>query len=349
MFGLIAARIMSMDHFGFRRARKDDGADMSFPLELLPVFENFITCEYASLTKAGAPITYPLTPYVGKRGTLDVSTGLTYPAKAERARRNPKVALLFSEARGSGVPNAPIVLVQGMAAVRDSDLQTNTDRYVRASYDKLPAVRFPYFITKNMNWYYTRMWIETMPKRILWWEGGDLTRAPHQWDAPADQVYPPSDSAPQGEQPAAWLDAPNNDWRAAAAYALANFSAPVLTWVDADGFPMMTRVMRVAPMALGFQLEANTALGTGKACLTFHKHGDVFSGQENMVFVGGVNAAGLFTVERQLADWSLKGSSLSKAFTFLSNGKKLRPRLIAEAQRRGQAVPVVKPVREIQP
>jgi hypothetical protein len=95
------------------------------PAQLLPVFQQFITCEYASLTRAGEPIALPVTPYVGVAGTLDVSTGLTYPTKAERARRNPHVALLFSDAKGSGLSDAPTVLVQGQAAVRDRDRNFN--------------------------------------------------------------------------------------------------------------------------------------------------------------------------------------------------------------------------------
>src|SRR5215213_11691674 len=110
-----------------------------WPAEVLQVFERAVTCESATLTKAGAPITWPLTPYVGEDGrTLDVSTGLTYPAKAERARRNPKVALLYSDPLGSGLDGAPVVLVQGMATVRDADLQANTDRYIRLGMAKLP-------------------------------------------------------------------------------------------------------------------------------------------------------------------------------------------------------------------
>ena len=111
----------------------------TWPRELLDVFERAITCEYASLTRAGAPVTVPTTPYLGAAGTIDVSTGLTYPAKAERARRNPRVALLFADSLGAGRSDAPVVLVQGHAAVRDADLQANTDRYVRASMKKLPA------------------------------------------------------------------------------------------------------------------------------------------------------------------------------------------------------------------
>jgi hypothetical protein len=53
----------------------------------------FVTTEYASLTTSGRPITWPVTPFRGDTGTtIDVSTGVTYPLKAERARRDPRVA-----------------------------------------------------------------------------------------------------------------------------------------------------------------------------------------------------------------------------------------------------------------
>ena len=121
------------------------------------LFDRAITCEYASLTASGDPVTVPVTPYVGETGTtLDVSTGLTYPAKAERARRNPKVALLFADPLGSGLEDPPTVLVQGLAAVRDADLQANTDRYVRVSLAKLPAVTKgqPRLVLRRMAFYY---------------------------------------------------------------------------------------------------------------------------------------------------------------------------------------------------
>ena len=95
--------------------------------------------EYTSLTRAGLPIMVPLTPFLGQdQLSVDVSTGLTYPAKAERSRRNPKVCLLFSDAVGSGLTNPPIVMVQGLATVRDAEIQANTDRYVRLA---LPSCR----------------------------------------------------------------------------------------------------------------------------------------------------------------------------------------------------------------
>jgi hypothetical protein len=118
----------------YDRGVHEEGAqEAAWPSGLREVFDRALTCEYASLTRAGSPVTVPSTPYVGDAGTLDVSTGLSYPAKAERARRNPEVALLFADAIGTGAGDEPVVLVQGHAAVRDADLQANTDRYARLS------------------------------------------------------------------------------------------------------------------------------------------------------------------------------------------------------------------------
>ncbi len=41
----------------------------------------------------------------------------------------------------------------------------------------------------------------------------------------------------------------------------------------------------------------------------------------------------VFVVERQLGDWSLAGSRLQATWDFFRNGRKLAPRLAAEAAR----------------
>ena len=75
-----------------------------------------------------------------------------------RSRRNPKVALLYSDAVGSGLEEAPVALVQGLATVRDANLQANIDRYVRLSMAKLPAVYDgqPRFVLRSLAWYFAR-------------------------------------------------------------------------------------------------------------------------------------------------------------------------------------------------
>jgi hypothetical protein len=150
-----------------------------------------------------------------------VSTGLSYPAKAERARRNPKAALLYADPIGSASAHLPVVLVQGHAAVRDADLQANTDSYTRATMAKLPEATKgqPKFLLKRMKFYYARIWIEIVPQRILWWDSRELANQPRTWVAESSGALSQSDPAPSGSQPAPWLSPPE-DWRPIAARAL---------------------------------------------------------------------------------------------------------------------------------
>jgi hypothetical protein len=320
----------------------------AWPAELTDVFEQALTCEYASMTRAGTPVTVPSTPYVGT-GTLDVSTGLSYPAKAERARRNPKVALLFADPIGTRSSGLPVVLVQGHAAVRDSDLQANTDRYARLTMAKLPEATKgqPRFLLKRMKFYYARIWIEIVPERILWWEDRDLTREPGSWRADPSRALPQSDPAPTGRQPSAWLSPPE-DWRGVAAGALRELPFADLTFVDADGYPACVPVTagelagEAVPLGLG---RGAPELRAGPACLTLHGHDEKFTTQENHTLIGSLaldSDGAHLRVERALADWSLTGNRAQIAVGFMRKGRVLTPRLRGEAARRGQPVPQVR-------
>ena len=81
----------------------------------------------------------PTTPTAAP--SIDVTTGLGYPKKADDARRNPRVALLFSDPTGSGIESGIQVLVQGTAEVDERDLDANRERYLRESGEKLPATK----------------------------------------------------------------------------------------------------------------------------------------------------------------------------------------------------------------
>ena len=328
-------------------ADSDHGAQ-AWPSELTEVFERAITCEYATLTRAGAPVTVPSTPYLGN-GTIDVSTGLAYPAKAERARRNPKVALLFADTIGAGGGATPVVLVQGHAAVRDADLQGNTDRYVRLAMEKLPAATKgqPKFLLQRMRFYYARIWIEIVPQRILWWSSRGLTEQPNSWVANPDAELPSSDPDPSGSQPSAWLSPPAQ-WRELAARALRELPFADLTFVGEDGYPVCVPVTagELSGEEVALDLGAGAPqLRAGPACLTVHGHDERFTTQENHTLVGSLvpgAPAGRLRVERALADWSLTGNRAQIAIGFMRKGRMLTPRLQSEAARRGQRVPSVK-------
>lgn len=325
-----------------------------WPTEVLPVFQHAITCEFASVTRRATPITLPLTPYVGADGrTLDVSTGLTYPAKAERVRRNPRVCLLFSDPIGSGLKDPPVVLVYGLAAVRDHDLQTNADRYVWLSRQKLPGLygQLPWFVVRTQRWYWCRIWILTTPLTILWWPGGRTSEAPLRWQAPPSTVPLTSDAAPPGHQPPSWQPAPT-EWRPRAAFAARDLGIPVLTVMDGAGFPVPIRARAVEPIPAGFRLTMPGFLPApvqGAASLTFHDHDARFTREENATFVGDVvcdGAEARFTVERALGDLSASGSLPRRVWSVFNSRRRLLPRLRAEAARRGQPIPHIRTRRE---
>ncbi len=307
----------------------------------------FVTTEYASLTSAGAPVTWPVTPYRGTTGdTVDVATGLTYPLKAERARRNPKVALSFSYPAGSGHARPATVVVQGLATVRDRDLVATSSRYLQSSADRFPDsfAGIPTFMLRRMDWYWTRMWVEVTPICVRWWDDGDLTVAPRVWHAPAGTLAPESDPPPTGHGAGSWTANAPSDWRRRAAGAIERLGMPVLTTVDADGWPLPLRARRAETTADGFDvvLPAGVEIVDGPAFLSFHTHREVFDGQENIGLAGHARADGgvvHVTVERALADFGVSRSAVRSAIAMMRAGRALRPRLTSEAARRGVSLP----------
>jgi len=343
-----------MDRLGSEHAPGRAG-EGQWPSELVAVWEASPTAEYASLTRTGLPVTVPTTPYVGAGSkTVDVSTGLTYPAKAERARRDPRVCLLFADPVGTQLGQPPVVLVQGLATVRDADLQANTDRYVQLSGQKYPATLKgkPRFVLARMAWYFARIWIEITPLHIRWWPDRDLASAPMSWHAPGGTAAPLSDPAPSGAQPPAWLRPPSS-WRDGVHDIVRRLPLHDLTVIDGNGFPLCLPVCGTRVTDDGFVVRLGPgapAVDEGPACLTLHGHPEIFTGQENRTYVGravpetetpGTATTVRVTVERALADWSIAGGQARSAIGFLRKGRRLAPRLTKEAARRFQPVPKV--------
>src|SRR4051795_350215 len=114
----------------------------TLPAEVRDTFERFITCELTTVDSRKQPITWPVTPYYSQGGpTIDMTTGLGYPKKADDARAHPSVSMLFSDPTGSGVESGVRVLVQGTATVDDANLKANAERYIGESGVKLPATK----------------------------------------------------------------------------------------------------------------------------------------------------------------------------------------------------------------
>ena len=260
-----------------------------------------------------------------------MSTGLTYPLKAERARRNPKVALSFTHPLGSGL-NAPATfVVQGMATVRDADLRTNAARYLAQSRERFPEfyASMPRLMLRAMAFYWARIWIEVTPVRVLWWTGGDLDEAPQVWQPPTEVAAPPSDPVPVGRGAGSWNTAEPVPWRRRVRGALDRLGMPVLTGLTGDGWPLPLPVRDAEQTANGFRLRMPAGVETagGPACLTFHSHGEVFDSQENITIIGRSEQSDEdveFRAERALNELVVPANTVRRTFYILSARRKLQ-------------------------
>ena len=259
----------------------------SLPRDVRACFERFISTEYTTIDRRQQPITWPVTPYYEPGGpAIEVTTGIGYPKKADDARRNPRVSLLFSDPTGSGIEGAPQVLVQGTARVDDDDLAANRERYWHESWEKLPGTRKmhpPRAIRTLFGWYYDRIYVAVRPERVLVWEGGDPARSPVVHDSHLEEVRSGHDEEPvEPHEPEAGGAVV---WDERIDQLGTRHPTAVLSWVGPDGFPLSIRLpvsVRRDARRISLGLEpSGLPLAEGRACLTAHAHDATFSWQEN--------------------------------------------------------------------
>jgi hypothetical protein len=264
---------------------------LTLPPEIQDVFDRFITTEYVTIDAKGQPIAWPVTPYFTPGDpTIDITTGIGYPKKADDAARHPQVAMLFSEPTGSGLDAPPQVLVQGIAEVDEADLKANRQRYRRESAEKLPAAAEktpPKFVEGLLSWYFDRIYVKLSPERAYVWPGGDATATP--------EVYGDSLGASEPARPeAAPLGEPVWDKRIDELGS--RYDSAVLAWVGPGGYPLAARVpVSADAVAMRIRLGAEPAglpAPSGLACVTAHRHAPEFAWQENFQVRGELERTG---------------------------------------------------------
>jgi hypothetical protein len=242
----------------------------ALPLAVQDEFHRFVTCELTTIDARGWPITWPVTPFYRAGDThISVTTGLGWPKKARDARRNPKVALLFSDATGSDIAEPPMVLVQGTAQVDDRDLDANRDRYVRDIAEKFGRRPDPKPPSERFDWYFARIYIHVRPERVHIWRGGDCEAEPELIELAA------SDPTPADPLPHA---TPARTGSISRVRELGRrYDTAVLSVVAHDGYPFSIRVPVGSERRGGkIRIEATPAdtlpLLPGPACVTAHDH-----------------------------------------------------------------------------
>ena len=303
------------------------------PENVLELMRSGSIAGFATVSAAGVPIDTPVLyfPSDGLR-SFDLATGLSYPAKAERARRNPKVGLLLE-----GGPHEPVISIAGMAAVRDADLQANVLRYLSEAAYTLPHAP-DWSLARQAVWYWTRILVEIAPKRVVWWDTpGAMDGPPHRWEAPVATIFPRSDPAPPGaaSKAAKWEEKP---WQELAQLVLGRNSRGHLSVIDDDGFPLPIRARSIAATDTGFVLDMPLGVPwrmTGKACLTF-------GGIET--FIGEVTADSgqvSMRVERTLPIFPMTKDMSQLWQPTPDTREQLMRRLRQETERRGQPIPTI--------
>lgn len=195
-----------------------------------------------------------------------------------------------------------------------------------------------------MAWYWTRIWVEVTPARVLWWPGSDLSRPPLVWTPQIPFPVAPSDPAPSGAGAGSWSTPQPASWQSTASKALVEHGLPVLTGLDADGWPLPLRVRSAERTERGFRLAlpAGVDFLDGPACLTVHTHGVTFDSQSNVGITGTCRVLDdvvEFDADRVMANFDVPRNPIRRAVHMLSAGRKLKQRLESEAARRGQRVP----------
>ena len=302
---------------------------MNLPEPVITVIREASVANYVTLTRDLRPIDTPVLCFPGEGfKSIDLATGLAYPAKAERARRNAKVGMLIEAAEGG-----PVVAIAGIAAVRDADLQANVNRYLTEAAQVL-SHNPDGSLARQAVWYWTRILIEVTPADVLWWDSARaMDGAPHRWSAGDAAVYPASDPAPPGRvsEAASWQP---SDWRALADAALMRGAPGHVSVVDAAGWPRVAPVRAAGRSDAGFVLEVAAGLPwtlDGAACLTF-------GGIETFL---GTLEAGEMRVERALPVFPMTEDPSQLWQPEPHTRAELMRRLEAEIARRGQTVPHV--------
>jgi hypothetical protein len=316
----------------------------SLPQDVQRVFERFVTTELTTVDAAGQPITWPVTPYYrAGDGAIDVTTGIGYPKKADDAARNPHVALFFSDPTGSGIEDPCAVLVHGTAQVDDSNLESNAERYIRESGEKLPATRSmhpPAFIRRSMGWYYKRIYIYVRPERVFVWPGCDLSQEPTLYGAHMEEVRSHHSEEPETGPPppeggtSAWDDRMDDLGE--------RHATAVLSVVGPDGFPLSTR-LRIQPDRAAGRVKLGEIpdwmpIATTRACLTAHEHHPDFKWQANFQVRGDLvleNGGWSFVPHRYVGGFEIPQSQLQMWRQNFKRMLRYRKRAKEELARRG--------------
>lgn len=165
---------------------------LDLPEWVREVFSRYLTCELSLVGDGESPIAFPMFPlYLKEEDRLIFATSIATSRKAERIEKNPKVSVLYWNPIGSSLEPAPIILIQGKAALHRGFLHDNPKlmaAYLSTAIKKMPntesTLNSP-LKRRLIDWYLVRLVIEITPHKIHAWRGGDLASEPEIFEVGA--------------------------------------------------------------------------------------------------------------------------------------------------------------------
>jgi len=233
------------------------------PRHLLPLIDAYRTCELLTVGRDGTPIAWPTVPvYRPDDGVFLITTSIALPQKAYNIRRDPRVALLFSDPAGSGLTAPEQILIQGSAVCPDEILTSArpiADFWARIG-ERQPSSRMyrQWPMRRFTDWYYMRLLITVTPEAVR-------SRPPLDATTP----LPASRPAPR----------------------LAQFTSAVLAGYDTAGRPTLQRV-RPADAGGALAFETDGDLRPGPASLLCHSHDDQLDRLRSFALAGELGGEG---------------------------------------------------------
>jgi general stress protein 26 len=148
----------------------------TIPTSVTELLDTALVAELTVIDPSGRPVTYPLIPlWDGERIYMTSST--LFSRKLEHIDANAKVSVSITDpvAVGGRTDRATI---QGDARVIAEDPHGGWERLLPIWSAKEPAIVAFLKARVALPLFFERALIEIEPRRVLYWRGGDTTRAP---------------------------------------------------------------------------------------------------------------------------------------------------------------------------
>jgi general stress protein 26 len=146
------------------------------PAPVSALLEKALVSELTVVDSDGRPITHPLIPlWDGEK--IYMTSAVLFSKKLEHIKRNPRVAVSLTDPIGmDGLIDR--ATIQGDARVIDDDPHSTWEQVLPLWRQKEPEIET--FLGKRvaLPLFFERAIIEITPRRVLFWPGGDTSRAP---------------------------------------------------------------------------------------------------------------------------------------------------------------------------